>query len=232
VAASFPMWVQVFQLALPRQDGNLVATRRGGCKVSHVGASFQLALPRQDEILSPQREVGCEFSHVGASFQLALPRQDGNLVATKRGGEGLFELWVRVFNLHFPDKMKSCRHKRGGVQGFPCGCEFSHVVASFQLALPRQDGNLVATRDTGSHPMPSMPMVSAVSRSVRATRPDRPTRGNDPHRVVIPFRRARGRPSGRRPARSMRPPPRGARRRRRRNRRSGAAMTRRPAARG
>ena len=21
-------------------------------------------------------------------------------------------MWVRVFNLHFPDKMKSCRHKR------------------------------------------------------------------------------------------------------------------------
>jgi len=37
-------------------------------------------------------------------------------------------MWVRVFNLHFPDKMKSCRHKRRG-------CEFSHVGASFQLAL-------------------------------------------------------------------------------------------------
>ena len=23
-----------------------------------------------------------------------------------------FSMWVRVFNLHFPDKMQSCRHKR------------------------------------------------------------------------------------------------------------------------
>ena len=93
-------------------------------------------------------------------------------------------LWARVFpcgcefsNLHFPDKMKSRRHKETWVHIFPCGCKFSHVGASFptctclrqdeisspqetwvqgfpshvgasfQLALPRQDGNLVATRD-------------------------------------------------------------------------------------
>ena len=51
-----------------------------------------------------------------------------------------FPMWVRVFNLHFSDKMKSCRHKRYRhlilhwflasafqlwVQVFPCGCEFS-----------------------------------------------------------------------------------------------------------
>ena len=35
-------------------------------------------------------------------------------------------MWVRVFNLHFPDKMKSCRHKRRG-------CKFSHVGASFPM---------------------------------------------------------------------------------------------------
>ena len=48
----------------------------------------------------------------------------------------VFNLWVRVFNLHFPDKMKSCRHKRhdenlvatrevGASFPIPCGCEFS-----------------------------------------------------------------------------------------------------------
>ena len=35
-------------------------------------------------------------------------------------------MWVRVFNLHFFDKMKSCRHKRRG-------CKFSHVGASFPM---------------------------------------------------------------------------------------------------
>ena len=51
----------------------------------------------------------CTFSHVGASFSM----------------------WVRVFNFYFPDKMKSCRHKR-------CGCEFSHPmwVRVFNLHFP------------------------------------------------------------------------------------------------
>ena len=87
-----------------------------GRTFSLVGASFllwlrvfQLALLRQDEISSPQR-------HVGAGFLL----------------------WVQVFscgckfsNLHFPDKMKSCRHKDRWVRVFSCGCEFSLVGASF-----------------------------------------------------------------------------------------------------
>ena len=40
-------------------------------------------------------------------------------------------------------------HRSNVLKVFPRGCKFSHVGASFQLALPRQDGNLVATRDTG-----------------------------------------------------------------------------------
>ena len=44
-------------------------------------------------------------------------------------------MWVQVFQLALAfDKMKSCRHKRGGLHVFP-----SHVGASFQLALPRHD---------------------------------------------------------------------------------------------
>jgi len=43
-------------------------------------------------------------------------------------------MWVRVSNLHFPDKMKSRRHKEWWLKVFP-----SHVGASFQLAHPRQD---------------------------------------------------------------------------------------------
>ena len=49
------------------------------------------------------------------------------------GAVPLSLLWVQVFQLALAfDKMKSCRHKRGG-------CEFSHVGASFQLARPRHD---------------------------------------------------------------------------------------------
>ena len=90
-----------------------------GCKFSHVGASFQLALPRQDdkiEILSPQETWVQVFpSHVGASFQLALPRQDDTIEISSPQREvgASFPMWVRVFNLHFPDKMKSRRHKEG-----------------------------------------------------------------------------------------------------------------------
>jgi len=87
---------------------------------------FQLALPRQDEILSPQE--------IPASDPPLVPSQCFSIVGTS------FPMWVRVFNLHFFDKMKSCRHKRYRhlildwflasafqlwVQVFPCGCEFS-----------------------------------------------------------------------------------------------------------
>ena len=62
-------------------------------------------------------------------------------------------MWVRVFNLHFSDKMESCRHKEGGVRVFPCGCEFSHVGASFQLALLRQD-EISSPQETWVHVFP------------------------------------------------------------------------------
>jgi len=60
-----------FQLALPRHDGNLVATKRGGCKFSNPMwvRVFNLHFFDTMEISSPQREVGasspipcgCEF---------------------------------------------------------------------------------------------------------------------------------------------------------------------------
>ena len=82
-----------------------------GCKVSHVGASFPTCTClRQDGILSPQREVTESFPMWVQVFQLALPRQDG-ILSPQRDVGASFPMWVRVFNLHFPDKMKSRRHK-------------------------------------------------------------------------------------------------------------------------
>jgi len=102
---------------------------------SHVGASFSTCTClRQDEILSPQeipasepqqvpsqgvfevvaahfQTVAASFSHVGASFQLALPRQDEILS---------------------PQEILASDPQLVPSQGhLNCGCEFSHVGASF-----------------------------------------------------------------------------------------------------
>jgi len=107
------LWVHIFPCGCKsstctclRHDEDLVATKRRGCKFSHVGASFQLALPRQDEILSPQRDVGASLSHVGASFQLALAFDTMKILSPQRDVGASFPMWVRVFNLHFLDTMK------------------------------------------------------------------------------------------------------------------------------
>src|SRR5450830_1991327 len=114
-AAHFPMWVRVFQLALPRQDGNLVATRDVGCTFSHVGASFPTCT-------SPTRWKSCRH---------------------KRRGLHIFPCGCEFSNLHFPDKMEILSPQETWAASFPMW------VRVFQLALPRQDGNLVATRDVG-----------------------------------------------------------------------------------
>ena len=60
------LWVHIFPCGCKsstctclRHDEDLVATKRRGCKFSHVGASFQLALAFDTmKILSPQRKEG------------------------------------------------------------------------------------------------------------------------------------------------------------------------------
>jgi len=86
-------------------------------------------LLRQDEISSPQ-ETWVRVFPCGCEFSTCTSPTRWNLVATKKVGcefshvGASFPMWVRVFNLHFSDKMKSRRHKRRG-------CTFSHVGARF-----------------------------------------------------------------------------------------------------
>ena len=115
------------------------------------------------ESRSQLREMGHEVRERLACFELQIHPDKYRLVRTRDGvdfvgfrvfADGRIRLRekslgskrgrssFRPHNLHFSDKMKSCRHKR-------CGYKFSHVGASFQLALPRQDGNLVATKRCG-----------------------------------------------------------------------------------
>ena len=59
---------------------------------------FQLALPFDKmEILSPQRDVGAHFPMWVQVFPC---------------GCEFFPCGCEFSNLHFPDKMKSCRHKK------------------------------------------------------------------------------------------------------------------------
>ena len=154
------MWVQGFpcgcefsNLHFPDKMTRQKSCRhkRGGCKVSHVGASFPTCT-------SPTRWKSCRHkkwwlkvfpSHVGASFQLALPRQDGNLVATKRGRcKSSHPMWVRVFNLHFPDKMEILSPQRTLGHGAhnqsnsrepsaSCRCSLGEPIRVARAAAPR-----------------------------------------------------------------------------------------------
>jgi len=109
VGASFPMWVRVFQLALPRQD-EILSPQETWVRV------FQLALPRQDEISSPQETwvrvfpCGCEFFNLHFPDKMEIlspqeiPASDPQLVPSRKYptdsaeeafSEGSFSQWEK-----------------------------------------------------------------------------------------------------------------------------------------
>jgi len=158
-----------FQLALLRQD-EILSPQEMWVQVFPCGCKFSTCTSPTRWKSCRHKRGGCEFSHVGASFPTCTSPTRWKSCRHK-------ERWVQVFpcgcefsTCTTPTRWKSCRHKEMWVQVFPGGCEFStctsptrwkscrhkrcgyklsQVGASFQLALPRQDGNLVATKRGG-----------------------------------------------------------------------------------